>query len=101
MKHTSLLRGAALACALVATASAYAAGEHAMTGCLAKGSEAGTFMLTNVEGVSTVAIAESSADLSGHVGHKVEITGVGVDGKDPKVHTMKVSSMKHLAGTCP
>ena len=101
MKHTSVLRGAVLLCALATSASTFAAGEHAMTGCLAKGSEAGTYMLTNVEGVSTVAIAESSADLSGHVGHKVEITGVAVDGKDPKAHTMKVSSMKHLAATCP
>lgn len=101
MKYTSLLRAAGLACALIATVPAHAAAEHAMIGCLAKGSDAGTFMLTNVEGASTVAIAESSADLSGHVGHKVEITGVAVDGKDPKVHTMKVSSMKHIAGTCP
>ena len=101
MKHTNVLRSAALLCSLAACAATQAAGEHAMTGCLAKGSEAGTYMLTNVEGVSTVAIAEASTDLSGHVGHKVEITGVGVDGKDPKVHTMKVSSMKHLAATCP
>ncbi len=75
---------------------------HNMIGCLAKGTAEGTFMLTHVEGgVPMVAIAESTADLGPHVGHKVEITGMTVTGQDPKVHTMKVTAMKHLEVACP
>lgn len=75
--------------------------EHSMTGCLAKGDDPGTYKLTNVaKGPSEVVIAESTPDLAPHVGHKVEITGVAVPGKD-KVHTMKVTAMKHIAAKCP
>jgi hypothetical protein len=82
--------------------SAMAAEAHSMTGCLAKGSDEGTFTLTNVEGaVSTVAIPQSTVDLGGHVGHKVEITGTTIEGADPKVHAMQVTAMKHLAASCP
>ncbi|MSR13229.1 MAG: hypothetical protein EXR86_01405 [Gammaproteobacteria bacterium] len=73
-----------------------------MTGCLAKAGD-GVFSLTNVEGgtPATVAIAESAPDLSGHVGHKVEITGTTVAGADPTAHTMKVTAMKHVDAACP
>lgn len=75
--------------------------EHSMTGCLAKGDEAGMFKLTDVaSGPKMVAIASTTADLTPHLGHKVEITGVGVPGKD-KVHTMKVSAVKMISATCP
>src|ERR1700730_9854219 len=73
--------------------------EHAMAGCLAKGADG--FMLTNLEkGPKEVVIAESSANLAPHVGHKVEITGVAVPGKD-KAHTMKVTAVKMISTTCP
>jgi len=72
-----------------------------MTGCLQRGTDAGTFKLTNVDKVSTVDIAESTATLDPHVGHKIEITGTAVTGKDPKVHTMKVTGVKMLGTTCP
>ena len=76
--------------------------EHSMTGCLAKGAADGTFQLTNVEkGPKTVEIAETTAKLDPHVGHKVEITGVKIAGADPKAHTMKVTGVKMLAATCP
>ena len=75
--------------------------EHSMTGCLQKGTEAGTFKLTNVDKVSTVDIAESTATLDPHMGHKIEITGTAVTGKDPKAHTMKVTGVKMLGPTCP
>ncbi len=47
-----------------------------------------------------VAIAETTADLAPHLGHKVEITGVAVPGKD-KTHTMKVTAVKMISATCP
>jgi hypothetical protein len=75
--------------------------EHSMTGCLAKGDDAGTFKLTNLDkGPKEVVIAESSANLAPHLGHKVEITGVAVPGKD-KAHTMKVTAVKMISATCP
>jgi hypothetical protein len=75
--------------------------EHSMTGCLAKGDDAGTFKLTNLEkGPKEVIIAETTANLTPHLGHKVEITGVAVPGKD-KTHTMKVTAVKMISSTCP
>ena len=75
--------------------------EHSMTGCLAKGASADTYMLTDVEkGPKTVMIAESTPNLAPHVGHKIEITGTAVPGKD-KTHTMKVIAIKMLSPTCP
>ena len=75
--------------------------EHSMTGCLAKGDDAGTFKLTNVAtGPKEVVIAETTANLTPHLGHKVEITGVAVPGKD-KTHTMKVTAVKMISAKCP
>ena len=74
-------------------------GEHSMTGCLEKGSSANTFRLTNVEKVNNVDIAESKADLAPHLGHKIEITGTVVPGKE--THTMNVTAMKMVSTTCP
>jgi len=75
--------------------------EHSMTGCLATGDDPGTYKLTNLEkGPKEVVIAETTAKLDPHVGHKVEITGVAVPGKD-KVHTMKVTAVKMISATCP
>jgi hypothetical protein len=90
------------ACGLGARAEAQGApAEHSMTGCLAKGDDAGTFKLTNLEkGPAEVLIAESTANLAPHLGHKVEITGVAVPGKD-KTHTMKVTAVKMISAKCP
>jgi hypothetical protein len=75
--------------------------EHSMTGCLAAGDDAGTFKLTNLEkGPKEVVIAETTANLTPHLGHKVEITGVSVAGKD-KTHTMKVTAVKMISSKCP
>lgn len=75
--------------------------EHSMTGCLAKGDDARTFKLTDLEkGPPLVVIAQSAADLAPHLGHKVEITGVAIPGKD-KIHTMKVSAVKMISVKCP
>ena len=75
------------------------AGEHSMTGCLQKGATANSFRLTNVEKVNNVDIAESKADLAAHLGHKIEITGTVVPGKE--THTMNVTAMKMVSTTCP
>ena len=75
------------------------AGEHSMTGCVEKGTAANTFRLTNVEKVKTVDIAESKTDLAPHVGHKVEITGTAIPGKE--THTMNISAVKMVSTTCP
>ena len=75
--------------------------EHSMVGCLQKGSDAASYRLTNVEkGPTTVEIAESIAKLEPHVGHKMEITGTAIKGKDPQAHTMKVTSVKMLSAGC-
>ena len=92
------------ACVLGFAVNAKAQGapkEHSMTGCLAKGDDAGTFKLTDLEkGPKVVVIAETTANLTPHLGHKVEITGVAVPGKD-KTHTMKVTAVKMISTKCP
>lgn len=92
-----------LLCAVLAgfSVGAIAAEPHSMTGCLAAGAAAGTYVLNDVEGGGgPVALPKSAVDLAGHVGHKVEITGTTVDGTDPETHTMEVTAMKHLAANC-
>ena len=84
------------------------------TGCLAKGAEAGTFMLTNVgDSKDEYELVGGGKDLAAHVGHKVEVKGTLVSGKDT-AHAeggktaaeaghkhLQVASMKHVAATCP
>jgi hypothetical protein len=105
----------AVFCMLALAAGAYAQAaapkEHSMTGCLKKGTEAGTFMVTDVEGngPKTIGIVSSTPNLMPHVGHKIEVTGVPVpkaeaeaDAKVPKAdHYMKLSAIKMLSPTCP
>ena len=75
-------------------------GEHTMTGCLKAGAAAGKFQLTNLErGPATVEIAETTANLTPHVGHKIDITGTRI--ADAPGHTMKVTAMKMVAPACP
>jgi hypothetical protein len=104
MKTSIILTTLLFTCALGFANRAPAQGApkaHSMTGCLAKGDDAGTFKLTNLEsGPKVVVIAETTANLTPHLGHKVEITGVAVPGKD-KTHTMKVTAVKMISATCP
>jgi hypothetical protein len=86
MTKTKLMCGLGLLCAFTATASAgykKAAGmSKTLTGCLQKGPEADTFMLTNVTGGPAadnkdwelVSIPES-LKMGDHMGHKVSVTG--------------------------
>ncbi len=106
MRISFTTRAVFVAGALAISGLAQAADEasHSMTGCLHQGSAQGTYELTDLglaDGPKSVVIAASSVDLAGHVGHKVELTGVTVKGADAAAHTMSISAMKHLAATCP
>jgi hypothetical protein len=112
-----------LAAVSIVTASAMAeetkatsGGESvAYTGCLAAGDEAGEFKLTHVNGGSDEYELVGGKDLKGHVGHKVEVEGSLVSakgaehaegeeekGENEAAHQhLRVSSMKHIAATCP
>jgi hypothetical protein len=95
----ALVIACALGFGLVSEAQQQAPREHSMTGCLAKGADANTYKLTNVERVNNVDISESTANLAPHVGHKIEITGTAVPGKE--THTMKITAVKMVAAACP
>ena len=107
----ALVVSGALVFALSAQAQQAAPKEHSMTGCLAKGTDASTYMVTNVEGTGpkTIGIVSSTANLAPHVGHKIEVTGTAVPAKDaetdvkvPKApHYMKLTAIKMLSTTCP
>jgi hypothetical protein len=96
----------------LAHAKSGASGSY--TGCLAKGDEAGTFKLTNVgDAKAEYELVGGGKDLAAHVGHKVEVTGTLVSGKEAaqaeggKAESeaghehLRVTSMKHVAATCP
>jgi hypothetical protein len=107
----ALVVSCALAFALGAQAQQAAPKEHSMTGCLKKGAEPDTYMVTDVagNGPKSIGIVSSSADLAPHVGHKIEVTGTAVPPaeaeKDPKVpkapHYMKLTAIKMISATCP
>jgi hypothetical protein len=103
-----------LSCALALSVSApaqTAPKEHSMTGCLQKGAEPNTYMVTDVEGKGpkTIGIVSSTANLAPHVGHKIEVTGTAVPAKEaeadqnvPKAaHYMKLTAIKMISTTCP
>ena len=118
----TLLCGAAFAAA--ATKSSHAAGMS-LTGCLQKGDEPNTFLLTNATGTGAgkadrweLIGAPASLKMSDHVGHKVEVSGHAVgagaaakmEGKkgtkaehaeEAGEHHLQVRSLKHVAPTCP
>lgn len=86
--------------------------EHTMTGCLAKGASDGTFIVTSTaeKGPKTIGIVSSKAPLAGHVGHKIDITGVNVPAAEaekamPKPpaadHYMTLSAIAMVAAKCP
>jgi hypothetical protein len=116
MKH-SIIAAFVIGCALTVAQAAQAAQqaapkEHSMTGCLKKGTEADSYLITDVEGngPKSVGIVSSTANLAPHVGHKIEITGSAVSVKDaedmkpapPKApHYMKITAIKMVSTTCP
>ena len=118
MKST-LVAIALAAVALVAggtrtSARAESGSSVSYTGCLAKGDEAGTFKLTNVgDSKDEYELIGGGKDLAAHVGHKVEVKGTLVSGKDAARAEggktaaeaghkhLQVASMKHVAASCP
>lgn len=108
----SILAAFFFSCVVALAPGAMSQGKvHDMTGCLAKGTQPGTYMLTDLAtGPKTVGIVSSKAKLAPHVGHKITITGVAVPEKEamkenPKVakapHYMEVSAVKMVSTTCP
>jgi hypothetical protein len=111
------LFGTAIACvfalsfAAAAQEKPMAQKEHSMSGCLQKGSgDMYTVSNTAEKGPKTIGIVSSSADLKGHVGHKIEITGTAVPNAEaeamkpapPKAdHYMKITAVKMVSATCP
>jgi hypothetical protein len=121
-----LLCGAAFAAA-AAKKAAHPAGGMTLTGCLQKGDEPNTFLLTNATGPGAaekvdrweLVGAPASLKMADHVGHKVAVTGhtVGAGAAAKKEagkkaskaekaeeageHHLQVRSLKHIAPTCP
>jgi hypothetical protein len=78
----SLAAVLALAAGANAATKKSAGGSKTLTGCLQKGAEADTFMLTNVSGGPAadnkdweLVHAPAALKMSDHVGHKVSVTG--------------------------
>jgi hypothetical protein len=113
MKRFALLAAFALALPFVAVAQDKPAPkEHTMTGCLAKGSGDGQYIVNSTaeKGPKTIGIVSSKANLAPHVGHKIDIVGVNVPAKEaesakpapPKAdHYMNLSAIKMVSATCP
>ena len=97
--------------ALALSAQQAAPREHSMTGCVKSGTEANTYMVTDVEGTGpkTIGVVSSTANLAPHVTHKIEVTGTAVpaaeaekDAKVPKAeHYMKLTAIRMISATCP
>ena len=87
-------------------------GEHTMTGCVAKGASADTFVVNNTagKGPKVIGIVSSKDNLAPHVGHKIDITGTDVPAAEAEKmkpapskadHYMRVTAMKMVSTTCP
>jgi hypothetical protein len=82
--------------------------EHTMSGCLQKGSEAGSYVVQNSaeKGPKMIGILSSKDNLAPHVGHTIDITGTAVkDGATqkgaPKAdHYMNLTAIKMVAASC-
>ena len=126
---TTFLCLAVLCGAVGASAAAkkgHAAGGVTLTGCLQKGDEPNTFLLTNATGGTgdrwELVGAPASLKMGDHVGHKVEVHGSVVSAarseklehekgakkesaaekeKEKGEHHLHVHSLKHIAPTCP
>ena len=110
----SLITAATLALAVSAAYAQEKKGpsEHTMAGCVQKGATATQGVLQNTaeKGPKMIGVVDSKASLSGHVGHKVEVTGTAVPTAEaeamkpapPKAdHYMKITAVKMVSATCP
>jgi hypothetical protein len=79
-KQTKSAAGAAKS-----TAAKAGGATHTHTGCLAKGTDPNTYMLTGIEGTGPKQVelinVPATLNLAPHVGHKVAITGTDVSAK--------------------
>ena len=105
-------------------AAAKAGGAHSMTGCLAKGTDPNTYMLTHIEGNgpkdAELVEVPATLNLAPHVGHKVTITGTNVSVKaaarvetgsktaakgekkeEAGEHHIKPTALKMVSASCP
>ena len=105
------------------TTAAKAGGSHTMTGCLMKGNEPNTYMLTQIEGggpkQAELISVPASLNLNAHIGHKVAITGVNVSTRqaartetgtkkpmkteqkeEAGEHHMRPTALKMIANSC-
>jgi hypothetical protein len=129
MKRLSLISCLILSFGVAFAAAAEKSAHHSsgmtLTGCLQKGDEPNTYMLTNVTGPGgatkpdrwELIKAPASLKMDDHIGHKVEVHGNSVgagaaakmEGKTTKAgkteeageHHLQVRSLKHIAPTCP
>jgi hypothetical protein len=94
-------------------------GAVTVSGCLQKGNEANTYMLTNVSGGGPYELigAPAGVNLAPHVGHRIEVTGKNVanpkkaakiEGKkgaekkeERGEHHLQVQSFKMVSPSCP
>jgi len=93
-------------------------GAMTVSGCLQKGTEANTYMLTNVSSGGSYELigAPASMNLAPHVGHRIEVTGTvakaskaakmegakGAEKKEEKGERhLQVRSFKMMSPTCP
>jgi hypothetical protein len=72
------------------------AAEASITGCLAKGDTAETYVLTE-EKTEAKTTVQGSADLEKHVSHKVTLFGTKGDGAHPM---FQVTRIQHVATSC-
>ncbi len=89
----------------------YSGTAHSLTGCLrADGTAPKTYQLTDIQnGPKSVGLTVPRFDVSAHLGHKIEATGVDVPAKDaewaansPKHPLyMRISAVKMLSTDCP
>ncbi len=112
MRFVVAIAVGAFALAVGVSAQTRGGGEHTMTGCLAKGTAANTFIVNNTaeKGPKTIGIVESKDNLAPHVGHKMDFTGTAVPNAEaeamkpapPKAdHYMKITATKMVSTTCP
>jgi len=101
VRFLTVVAGAALVFAMASTAQAK---SKTYTGCLAAGDSPKAFKLTNVDGGTDEYELVGGKGLKDHVGHKVEVKGrlAAAKEKGEAAHKhLRISSMKHVAATCP
>jgi hypothetical protein len=101
----ALVLGSALAAHGAETKSSRQSEAGSYTGCLAAGDSDKEFKLTHVNGGEEQYELVGGKDLKDHIGHKVEVQGKLAPAKGEKTEPghqhLQVTSMKHVAATCP